>query len=135
MRMAILPGIAAAASILAGTAAAAAMPATQAGPMLPRVYEPQVLERYAALSDSGYTLAGDGKFDEAVSLFRSADALIPAARSAGYNDAFAVLGAAVAAGYDDPDALKEDPELASLRGDARFPDLVQRAGANRAAHE
>src|SRR5205814_934953 len=43
------------------------------------------------------------------------------------DDAFACLDAAVARGYNNAEHLQRDDDLKSLRGDARFRDLVKMA--------
>jgi thiol-disulfide isomerase/thioredoxin len=113
--------------------------------LLPAVHDAATLQRYAALTDSGYTLLEEGKFDEAVAVFRLADAQVPEGRFAHYNEAcgyarggkteeaLTALTATVAAGFDNPDQLEGDPDLEPLRADARFAHLVRQASDNRAA--
>ncbi len=41
------------------------------------------------------------------------------------DDAFDALGRSVELGYNDYDAMKKDPDLASLHGDARFESILE----------
>lgn len=41
------------------------------------------------------------------------------------DDAFDALGRAVELGYNDYDAMKKDPDLAALHGDARFESILE----------
>jgi len=48
-------------------------------------------------------------------------------------EAFLWLGNAVESGYPDPEWMAQDPDLASLTGDARFQELLDGALVNRQA--
>jgi hypothetical protein len=48
-------------------------------------------------------------------------------------EAFLWLGSAVESGYPDPEWMAQDPDLASLAGDARFQELLDGALVNRQA--
>lgn len=109
---------------------------------LPPIYETQQASDYSDLSDSGYKLLDDGKTEEAIATFTKQAELIPAGKWGQYNVACAYgrtgdaeqglawLTKAVDNGWEDASQLEQDGDLESLRADARFAPLVEKAKAN-----
>ncbi|MHC4947417.1 MAG: tetratricopeptide repeat protein [Planctomycetota bacterium] len=93
----------------------------------------------------GYCLHGAGRLEEAVAIHRKAAEFPPTRPLATYNlgcasallgrpdDAFEALFAAADLGGPDPDAWKEDPDLAGLRDDPRWAELMERVRTRSAA--
>lgn len=89
----------------------------------------------------GASLRALGKYEDALAAFDKA-AQLGAGQFGGYGkatayagmkqteEAFASLGQALQQGYADPDALRADPDLAVLHGDARFEQMVEQAKKN-----
>jgi tetratricopeptide (TPR) repeat protein len=89
----------------------------------------------------GASLRALGKYEDALAAFDKAAQLGAgqfgeygkATAYAGMNQtekAIASLGQALQQGYADPDALRVDPDLAVLHGDARFEKMVEQAKKN-----
>jgi thiol-disulfide isomerase/thioredoxin len=109
---------------------------------LPRIYDAAFAERYTALGDSGYALLEAGKNEEATAVFMKQIELAPQGRSGAYNLACAHgragdvakglewLAKAIEGGWDDAAQIEEDPDLASLKGDPRFTEIVTAAREN-----
>lgn len=91
-----------------------------------------------ALSRLGETLTRRGRHEEGLAIDRRLVVLLPESATAHYNlacslaltgrmdEAFTALEAAVEHGYDEPDHLEGDDDLALLRDDPRFQDLLDR---------
>jgi tetratricopeptide (TPR) repeat protein len=89
----------------------------------------------------GASLRALGKYEDALAAFDKA-AQLGAGQFGEYGKAtvyagmretekaFASLGQALHQGYADPDALRADPDLAVLHGDARFEKMVEQAKKN-----
>lgn len=132
-------------SACAGRDARDAKTSAPAAEARPEIYTPELLARYAALTDSGYALLSARKFDESVAVFQAQNALIPKSRLAHYNEAcafaqagkpdaaMAAVSALVAGGFDNPEQLEGDSDLAPLHSDPRFATLVEQSRANRLA--
>ena len=109
---------------------------------VPKVQSPSVTSQYAALGDSGYALLDAGDVGGAVAAFREQEELVPGGKEGAYNVACAYgrngrteetlewLTRSVDAGLDDVQLLEGDPDLASIRGSARFDSLQTRARRN-----
>lgn len=97
--------------------------------------DPRNLE---ALAELGHVLTRLGRFEEGLAADERLIALVPANATVHYNhacslallerqdEAFAALERALALGYDDAEHLREDEDLASLRGDPRFAAILAR---------
>ena len=93
----------------------------------------------------GYALHAAGRLDEALVVHMRAAEFPETASVASYNiacvhalkgdkeAAFAALDRAIATGFHRPEHLEKDPDLDSLRGDARFSALMDAAKAKAAA--
>lgn len=109
---------------------------------LPPRYEEEKVKEYNDLGNEGYTQLDEGKSEEAIAAFTRQYELIPEGKWGAYNvacaygrtgrieEGFTWLTKAIEAGWDDPEHLGRDPDLESLRQDARFADLVERAANN-----
>ncbi len=107
----------------------------------PSYNDPELIMKYEALADSGYTLLDAGRVDDAVAAFTGQYELIPRGKWGAYNLACAYgrtgnveralewLTRAVDAGWSDAHHLSWDPDMESLRADARFAPLLERAKA------
>lgn len=92
----------------------------------------------------GYALHADGRLDEALAIHERAATFDAVAPIALYNKAcvhalrgepdaaFEALDRAIDKGFAGVDYLESDSDLASLRGDARFPAVVEKAKARSA---
>lgn len=81
---------------------------------------------------SGYRAARDGGYRDATLMYDLATAHLKAGNEA---EALAALEHGVAEGMRLAAYLAEDPDLAPLRGNPRWPAIVQRATANEAAYQ
>jgi thiol-disulfide isomerase/thioredoxin len=109
---------------------------------LPPFFQEETVKEYNNLGNEGYTLLEEGKTEEAVAAFTRQHELIPNGKWGAYNTAcaygrtgqveegFQWLTRAVDGGWDDPAHLGSDPDLESLRNDARFEKLLEQADAN-----
>ncbi len=115
-------------------------------PPPPQRYPMDLLKQYAALGDSGGQALAQGHAADAARIFESQIKLIPGAGLARYSlacahvrlgqtdkalDEFSKL---VDEGFDDSDRLEANPDLASLRDNPKFKELVERAGRNTDLH-
>jgi serine/threonine protein kinase/tetratricopeptide (TPR) repeat protein len=108
-----------------------------------RALGPQHSDTLYGLNRLGRSLAALGRYDEAKALYTTTIGSIMnqpnadpskgwyafgvmAAQSGHRDDAFDYLGHAVAMGYKDVNSLRNDDDLKSLRGDARFVRLLDR---------
>ena len=113
----------------------------------PTVYESDLIAEYSALGGKGYAALDAGNPDSAIAYFEQQVALIPEGKWGHYNLACAAgrtgdvqagmkhLQAAVAGGWDDPSHLESDPDLAALRDDDRFAELLAEVRTTRAEKE
>jgi tetratricopeptide (TPR) repeat protein len=86
----------------------------------------------------GYAYTHVGRYEDGLDLDRRLCRLLPEDGMVRYNlacslsllgrvdEAFDVLYRAVDLGYDDAEHLRADPDLASVRRDDRFPELLKR---------
>jgi Flp pilus assembly protein TadD len=91
-----------------------------------------------ALAELGHVYTRQGRIEKGLEVDRELVRLSPDNPTAHYNLAcsLALTGAhapaieslrqAIELGYDDPDFLSQDEDLAALRGDSRFQELLQR---------
>lgn len=86
---------------------------------------------YAA-AISGYRAALDGGYRDSTLMYYLASACVKAGKPA---DALAALERGVAEGMRLTDALEGDPTLEPLRGNPRWPAILQRAQANEDAYQ
>ncbi|MFC1572338.1 hypothetical protein ACFL6M_01945 [Candidatus Eisenbacteria bacterium] len=104
--------------------------------------DPETIAQAESLADSGYALLDLERYDEAIVLMKESQSILPTSRYAHYNlacaynrsddrsAALAELALAVDAGWDDPGHIGSDPDLASLREDSSFINLLDRVKAN-----
>lgn len=104
--------------------------------------DPETISRAESLADSGYALLELGRFDEAIALMKESRSIFPASCWAHYNlacaysrsgdrsAALAELRRSVDAGWDNYGHMEGDPDLAPLREDPAFTDLLTRAKEN-----
>lgn len=114
---------------------------------LPPIYESAKAQEYSDLSNAGYQLLDEGKTEDAIATFTKQAELIPTGKWGQYNIAcaygrtgdveqgIAALTKAVDNGWEDASQLESDGDLESLRADARFAPLVEKARANMDAAE
>jgi thiol-disulfide isomerase/thioredoxin len=113
---------------------------------VPALHDEQITRRYAALGDSGYRALDSGDTAAAIAAFRSQEQLVPRGREGAYNvacvygragrvnEAIEWLTRSLDAGLDDTMTLEGDGDLESVRGDARFAGLLEKARTNAATH-
>lgn len=94
-----------------------------------------------SLIDLGHVLTRLGRYDDGLRIDRQLAALLPDEPTVHYNlacslaltgradEALAALERCVDLGYDDPDFLRGDEDLAALRDDPRFVELLERLEA------
>ena len=109
---------------------------------MPPMYAPELVTQYSDAGSRGYKALDEGKTEEAVAAFQEQVKLIPEGKWGYYNlactygrtkqlePAIDWLTKAVNNGWDDPGQLLNDGDLESIRSDARFTPLVDKAKAN-----
>ena len=113
---------------------------------LPPLYDSLTLVHYGAVGDSGYQILEQGNVDGALAAFDRQIAMIPDGVWGYYNKAcvhshagqvepgLESLGKALAHGWGGGDHMRNDPDLDTLRKDARFAALAVRADSILAAN-
>lgn len=108
--------------------------------------DPVAITRAEILADSGYALLELGRYQEAITLMQESRSSFPASRWGDYNlacaysrsgdksAALAELNRAVEAGWSSYGHLQGDPDLAPLRDDPAFTELINRAKRNQHEH-
>jgi len=133
--------------LMAGCSEQTATGDEQISMQVPSTYEVAKAQEYSDLSNTGYQLLDEGKTEDAIAAFTKQAELIPSGKWGQYNVACAYgrtgdveqglawLTKAVDNGWEDASQLENDGDLETLRADARFAPLVEKAKANLTAAE
>lgn len=134
-------------ALLTGILGSGACSRESSGPPLrdfprPLLYEVGAVRQFSAMTDSGYRLMEQGRYEKAAALFRATLDVVPKSKGR-YNLACALarggrnaaaieqLTQVAVEGFDDADLMAQDADLAGLRADPAFPGLLLQVRSNR----